>query len=361
MTTYDRELLAANVSKEIFGPDTTLVPVSYFQKKENEQDLQDKVLHVRILSCTMGASNVTTRINTTSFLNVNKRQKSFQNATYNRCFLVADLARPPHCAMIITRNGKESNALLKLTQAETFVGTDYYILEPNMSNQTIGDTTPIISLSCGNPSLYPLLYSDASFPSTESIMAHPTFAGETNYFILRNQKIVLNKVDFVLSDTSCTGIQCDRQKSHAECTCIHTTASTNFVYSFDVTFTVPSNIDKENGTQTVHNFRSLRTTSLFFKDFEEHASTVTTDAEQRNRHVYRKQIKLMVNHINDLQGWNIVGWFKLGEIADNAAPTDKVENYNLMTVHISYLMPTRIADTQTPLYELLLIQNNPVP
>jgi hypothetical protein len=361
MTTFDRDLLASNVSKVIFAPETCIVPVSYFQAKENEQDLQDTVLHIRILSCTLGASNITARINTTSFLNVNKRQKSSQNATYNRCFLVADLARPPHCAMILTRTAKESSCLLKLTQGETFVGTDYYILAPNMSNQSVGDTTPIISLHTGNPHLYPLVSCDASFPSTESIMAHPTHAGQTNYFILKKHKIVLNRVDFVLTDTSCTGIQCDRQKSHTECTCLQTTSSANFVYSFDVTFNVPSNIDRVDGTQTVHNFRSLRTTRLFFKNFDEHASTVTSEAEQRNRLIYRRQMKLMVNHVNDLHGWTIVGWFKLGEMADNAAATDKIENYNLMTVHISYLMPTEIEDTQTPVYELLHIQDNPVP
>jgi hypothetical protein len=67
----------------------------------------------------------------------------------------------------------------------------------------------------------------------------------------------------------------------------------------------------------------------------------------------------MVSHINSLGGWTIVGWFKLGETSDQAAAAnDKEENYNLMTMHISYLMPTIEADATSPEFKLLLIQNN---
>jgi hypothetical protein len=109
---------------------------------------------------------------------------------------------------------------------------------------------PILSL---NGPFIPLKYSIYSFPNTETKMAYPTRPGEANYFSLKGMKIELFRASFA-TDTSCTGIQCDRQKSKGECTCTHTTNSTSYVYCFDVKFEVPRQIHTEDGTITVPKF-----------------------------------------------------------------------------------------------------------
>lgn len=48
----------------------------------------------------------------------------------------------------------------------------------------------------------------------------------------------------------------------------------------------------------------------------------------------------MVQYINANGGWTIVGWFKLGEVADAADEKEKVVNTEV-TVRLSYLYPSR--------------------
>ena len=361
---FDMDLLDDHVCRDFFSDKTELVSVRFYNGRDNVNALQDKVLHIRILSCTLGKVNAGFFYVKTNSLYGNKKAKTGQSQTYDRCFLVADLTNPPYCAMILTRNSHDSALLLKYTKGDVFIGTDYYIKEPNLYTQTIGDIMPILSLHPSNASLFPLKYRDSSFPDTENKMEFPTASGETNYFILKKKPIQISRASLV-TETSCTGIQCDRQKGKGECTCMHNTTSTSFVYALDVTFKVPSNIDNECGMATVQNFQSLRTTSLFFKKFEEHAGSITIDEERRHQQTFRQRITSMVKHINDNGGWTIVGWFKLGEAMDAAATDsrDKVENYDTMTMHISYLMPTNETEAvrNNATFKLLQIQNTPIP
>ena len=66
----------------------------------------------------------------------------------------------------------------------------------------------------------------------------------------------------------------------------------------------------------------------------------------------------MVNYINGHGGWNIVGWFKLGQTSDAAFDNgEKVDNYDL-TIHLSYLMPTKLNEVRTePAFTQYLIKN----
>ena len=341
-----------------FNNDTKIVSLQHYTTSENEQNLEDKVLHIRILSCTNGTSKTMNNIKSMPLYGNKKPRLNNQSATYNRFFLVADLNNPPHCAAILTRSAPDSATLLQYTQGETFIGNAYYIREANLFDQIIGDVLPIISL--GDPCLYPLKYTNSSFPDTKDKMEFPTRAGETNYFTLTQNKIKIGRVTYN-TDTSCTGVQCDRQKSKSECSCLHGTKSSSYVYSFDVTFQVPKNID-ERGVKTVFHFKSLQTTKLFFENFEQHAESTTTDQQKRNTQDYRKKFNAMVNYINESEGWTIVGWFKLGETIDAADNSnEKVVNYDI-TIHISYLMPTNKHEVMdSARYKSLLIKNPTIP
>jgi hypothetical protein len=337
MVKFDTTILANHIDFTRFGENCELVPINFLRVKSNKNNLDDKMLRVCILNCTMGGSAAPQHKIVSSSQYGNKRPKSFgTTSNYNRYFLVADLENPPHCAAIMPRTIGETSNLLKYTQGDTLLGSTFCIHEPNLSFQSLGDSTTILSLA--HESLLPVASTSDALTSTEALLAYPTSAGETNYFILTSKRISLGRITLA-KDSSCSGVQCDRQKPKGECTCLHTTSSNSLVYSFDVVFPVPTRIDAE-GSTTVHGFRSLRTTELLFHDFEQHASTITPEDELSRTSLYRSKINTMVNYINNNGGWTIVGWFMLGSTSDSANSQDKVENFAI-TLHLSYLLPTK--------------------
>jgi hypothetical protein len=336
MMAFDNSMLADHINSTHFGDDTNLIPVSFLRNKSNRNNLDSKMLRICILNCTLGGTNAPQhRIVSTAQYGAKRPKTSNMTSNYNRYFLLADLQNPPRCAALMPRTIQETSNLLKYTQGDTLLGSTYCIYEPNLSFQSLGDTTPILSIA--NESLLPVEPAFNGLTTTERLLAYPTKPGEINYFILTGKPITLKRITLA-KDVSCSGIQCDRQKPKGECVCIHTTSSNSLVYSFDVIFPISTRIDSD-GSTTVHSFRSLRTTELFFYNFEQHASTVTPEDELGRTSLYRKKINAMVEHINNHGGWTIVGWFMLGSTTDAANIQEKVENYD-MTLHLSYLSPS---------------------
>jgi hypothetical protein len=336
MDTFDASLLAEDTSPAIFSPETKLVKASFIQDEANRNDLENKVLALKILSCTLGSSSTSMpRINVSSFYGTKRQKIASSMKPYNRFWHFADLANPPHCVTLATRTSTDSAQLVKNTRGATFVGSNVFIYEPNLSQHTIGDTLPIITMS--NASLYPFK-NDWSPPDMENKMKMPTQTGEMNYFILSEKKVSLKRV-CIASDPSCSGVQCDRQKPKGECTCFHVTSTRSIVMQFDVEFPVPKQLVSA-GTNTVFQFRSLRTSKLFFKDFDNYATSTTPDQDLQNMHTHRPKVRSMVDHINGKGGWTIVGWYKLGKTSDAANEAENIDN-SQVTLHLSYLYPSK--------------------
>jgi hypothetical protein len=343
---FDNSILADHVDASRFGDDCNLIPVTFLRARANKNNLDNKMLRVCILNCTVGSSSGQRVMNFSQY-GAKRTKTTASTSNYNRYFLLADLQNPPHCAALMPRTIQETSNLLKYTQGDTLVGSSFCIYEPSLTFQSLGDSTPILAVA--NESFLPVKSAEAALTTTEKLLAYPTKAGETNFFILTGKDVSLHRASLV-KDVSCSGIQCDRQKSKGECICLHTTSSNSLVYCFDVVFPIPPRIDSD-GTTTVHSFRSLRTTELFFYNFEQHASTVTSEDELNRTVEYRKKINTMVQYINGNGGWTIVGWFMLGAITDAANAGDKAENYN-MTLHLSYLSPTKDLTNDTGFNEL---------
>lgn len=346
-------------SKQIFSPfvDTAMyenncrfVNVAYLRDPKNANRRDNTMVRFFVLSCTMGTtSNNTSRIMSNGNFGPNKRTKTATTTTYNRYFLVADLENPPHCAAILPRSTDEASRLLKILNGGQFVGVPFCCSEPYPVQQTLGDFLPILHLP-RSPFL-PLRSIQDHLRSTESLMTMPRNIGETNYFILTNKDITLHCVH-VCPEQTCLGIQCDRQKGKSGCSCQHSTSHTSSVYEIDLEFPIPSSINPVDhdsifaldnavtSTTTVLGFRSLRTTKLFFQNYENYCTNHTTSDQERNRLTLRQKFDEMVEHINDNGGWTIVGWFMMGSVVDAATnATDKIQN-NEITIHISYLYPT---------------------
>jgi hypothetical protein len=65
----------------------------------------------------------------------------------------------------------------------------------------------------------------------------------------------------------------------------------------------------------------------------------------------------LTEYINSHGGWTLVGWFMLGDHSDAANPNDKVQNY-LMTLHLSYVQPSRKDATKDAAFVKELVDMN---
>ena len=100
----------------------------------------------------------------------------------------------------------------------------------------------------------------------------------------------------------------------------------------DLGFTIPSNI-VHSGYCLVQGFRSLRTsTNIFFDDVDTFANSFQLRPNPQTIHKIRPLIQNMNEFINTNGGWNIIGWYKLGEIADTTNDDEKIakqsDNYS---------------------------------
>jgi hypothetical protein len=327
----DKEALASHIASEEFADGTVYIDVAYLREEKNQTQLEDKMLRIMVLSCTLGAgAEDKKRVQSSGGqVGANKRMKYSSQSTYNRFFLVADLESPPNCAAIMPRTIKDSARLLSVLTGGPFVGEPFMVYEPSLVTSTLGDHTPILMLQ--NSPLLPLKVPADQLRSTEASMTIPSNVGETNYFVLTGKKIVISAVK-LHPEQSCLGIQCDRQKvaQKGGCTCLHATSHSALVYVCNVTFDVPKKVDS-NGQVTVLEFCSLKTTKLFYRNFDEYVSRHSTSDLKDSNQAYRRKWRDITGYINGHGGWTLVGWFMLGDQAwrccKSARESAELSNY----------------------------------
>lgn len=354
---FSKQLIAPSIDTDCFDPDSRFVDIASIRDDRTYTNRDGVMLRLFVLSCTMGGSSAhVARTVSNSSYNGSKRPKTAQSTSYNRYFLVADLENPPQCAAILPRSVIETSHLLSYLNGRPFVGVPFSSAEPYPATQTLGDHLPILPLH--RSPFIPLRSISEHLESTESRMAMPRNSGETNYFILTNKSIVLHGI-MVCPVQTCLGVQCDRQKGKAGCSCLHSTNHNSSVYEMDVEFPVPTTIIQSNktpNTTTSCGFRSLSTTKLFFQNYDNYCTHHTALDQERNRISLRKRFKNIVDFINENGGWTIVGWFMMGSVVEAAAVSnEKIQNYEI-TIHLSYVYPSN-AETilQSDDYKQLLI------
>ena len=350
---FNLNKIKSDVPTDHISDDSRVISVAHLQSRANGNDLEDTVLALKVLNCTVGGSNTQTKVATNSS-QAFKKQRIFSAAkSYNRYFLCADLNHPPSCCAIMTKSTAESAELLCYNHGDVFIGADFYVVEPNLTFQTIGESVAVLSLN--TKQLIPLKDCEDTDSSQAFPMKLPPHVGDTHYFIIEGKEVELRRINLP-TDVCCSGIQCDRQKTKGGCSCIHNGPGQAMVYAFDVDFPIPT--DLQLGTQYIcDSYRSYRTTSLFFKNFVDHANETLRDQEIAERKERRASMKKMVAYINKNGGWKIVGWCKRGEVADAANETEKVEN-NEVNFHISYLYPFNTKLVNSKEFRELQITNN---
>ena len=307
-----------------------LKPITFFQNIENAKKLENTIAAVVLLNVSVAKQKLNTNYKPQQFTSSNKRFKT-NTKTYDRFFLFGDLANPPACFCVITHDATDTRRFIEKILHMIAVGSAYYLFEPDLSLQTISDTLPILSSpwNC-------LLPFKPNWKIIETSMNFPNQSGGHSYFTLLAQQVTISRV-LIPSDPSCSGIFCDRQKA-GDCSCVFKKqANKAFVLEMDFGFTIPSNI-VHSGYCLVQGFRSLRTTNIFFDDVDTFANSFQLRPNPQTIHKIRPLIQNMNEFINTNGGWNIIGWYKLGEIADAANDDEKIAN-NQITIHISYAYP----------------------
>lgn len=336
--------LSTSISKEPFeGGSVQYEPVSFLIERKNETHLEDKMLRLFVLNCTVGDDNKKL-VSQTNTGGSSKYRKVSNNHTYNRFFSMADLSNPPKCAVVLPRTIQETTVLLKPLNGAQMVGQAFLVFEPKVVANMMNGVTPILNLS--NSPFLPVSSVEDSLPEdTERYITMPSTANEAHYFILKNKGINISLFKLA-GDLSCHGIMCDRQKLVSKCSCLYATRRSTNVYEFHVTFPFPLNTEESDGKETVL-FRSLSTSNIFFQDgLDSHTTKRDEQQQEKKQRMIRSKVAQMVEYVNGNGGWTIVGWYMMGQIQDAAANShEKVDNTNIQ-VHMSYLMPTRLAVLQ---------------
>jgi hypothetical protein len=236
-----------------------------------------------------------------------------------------------------------------------FVGEPFMVYEPGLVTSTLGDHTPILMLQ--NSPLLPLKVLAGQMRSTEASMTIPSNVGETNYFVLTGKEIVISAVK-LYPEQSCFEIQCGRQKvaQKGGCTCLHATSHLALVYVCNVTFDVPKKVDS-NGQVTVLEFCSLKTTKLFYRNFDEYVSRHSMSDLRDSNQAYQTKWMDVTGYINGHGGWTLAGWFMFGDHGDAANPHEKVQNFQT-ALHLLSLQPTNVGVLAEEAYKGLCIDNS---
>lgn len=242
MVGFNINYLSHYVRPDWFDANTRVTTVQSLRDPDNRNSLENQVIHFRVLSCTMGPNGGQGNTRITWHDRAGGQRRRVQGTMpYNRYFMCADINNPPHCFAIITRSSTDSVALLRHTHGECIVGSDFYIHEPDLVTTYLGDHTPILPHK--NRHFFPLVNRCVNLlGQAVNLNMLALRSGQAGYFVLKNKEITLSRCSLV-QETTCNGIMCDRQHERGECSCIYTQgASNSYVYSFDVSTTMPREI-----------------------------------------------------------------------------------------------------------------------
>lgn len=340
ITAFNKRCLATHCdSRRIRDNTTKVVPVSFYTNPANVTKLEDKVIHIRVLTCITSGGDAakSVRVTYNSQFSQNKKPK-YGEKLYTRLLIVADLANPPNCAAIIIRNGDVLSAIFKQNRGKNFVGKDYVLVEPGITKQFLGTYMPIITLGA-RPHLLPLR-SGEPLTSTYDSMTFPKEVGKTKFFCLTKSTVRLTRLD-VPNDMCCTGVMCDRQKpaSKGGCSCYVTTKTNTYIFCFDVTFAVPVSFE-QSGQVTVEQFRSLALTEVFFHNLSDFTTTISDEQLLDHLPLVRDKVDQLVDYVNSTDGWDLIGWVQLGSVIDAASDSQKEKVDNAaFTIHLCHLRP----------------------
>ena len=235
-----------------------------------------------------------------------------------------------------------SGALLSRVRKAIVVGSFVFIGEPQNGNDTMGPSLPILETAWPIVPIMPPDNVPLRTICKNTMYTLPANPGDHRYFCFDNIPIQIYGFRLRYDNVSCSGCFCDRagvKVANKGCGCFNVGYTfRSMVGECNVDVDLPLS-DGSNATthHEVCNFRLLRTTHYFFKDFSEFCRFSDENVDSKTV-LLREHIDVMVDHINQNGGWSIVGWFKHGEVTD-ASGEEKISSDRL-PMYISLLVPS---------------------
>jgi hypothetical protein len=125
-----------------YWDDSKVISVAHLQTRDNRNDLEDTILALQVLNCcTVGGTKTHTKVDTNSSQAFQKKRIFSAAKSYNRYFVCTDLKNPSLCCAIMTKSKADSTKLL------CYNHRDVYVVEPNLTFQTIGESVAVPFLS----------------------------------------------------------------------------------------------------------------------------------------------------------------------------------------------------------------------
>lgn len=283
---FDIDHVRDFINRVTIDPGSKVKDINYFTQQKNKSRFASKVLCLVVLQVKTPSQSSSSR---TSDYNKNKRNKilAIPAKTYHRYFLCGDVSNPLHCFAIITHNIGETTAFTEYLKHEPWIGTFFYLIEPNLVTSTIGEYLNVIDFK--DKALVPLKASTKLFDLPTDIVL-PTTSEETFYFVLQNQQLRITKLDSTID--CCKGFA----------SCLHHTQGKPLVYRYDIEFEVDRNMFQGERSY-VATFSSFRLCTVFFHNFVEYSNveysnTTNPDKEKNTLFRRRSQFRRIGKYVN---------------------------------------------------------------
>ena len=253
-------------------------------------------------------------------LSYSKVTKGFHQARklelekYHR-FVVLGVPGTATVFCMFTQNSEESRRLLRY-QKSIRPGTDVLVLKPYSEGQLGGGATPLVTT---REHLVPT----AEISTLTSLPPYDVEGTSLEYrfFSFNTKNLAVDSA--VIAENVCDGAICDGRSYHEPCGCIE--ASSKKTWALLIDFTCPE-------LHGLHDTVSVYSVSLAAVFLTNTMRNIQPDSDKLDRFQLDEKVQVLVQAINDQQGFRVEGWFK--PAADEEGTAIENEKY-----HISSLRP----------------------
>ena len=321
-----------------FNQHLQIVPAYYYNDRTlTPADVTDKVVIGILLSISFpdnkgnhfGAMQFRARTPSSN----GKRPKVITAHSYILTFV--DLYAEPNCFSVMYYQKRDFLRYFgnNSAQAETVkIGDALAFLEPKPSGAVLGENLLILEkperTTCLNPQPnWPVA------PPTKSAIA-----GHQNAFYIHHKQIRLFSPLLTNRDVVCQNITCDGQNIKCKGCFGRRPFVGNRVLKCHVTVRDCPTYDSATQQADFFDFKSFRTSEIFFDDFGSISMISEELSEHLNSEIIRPRIHAMVAYVNSHGGWTIAGWHRRG-IVENSETGESYVSTTTMG-HLTLLYPS---------------------
>ena len=271
--------------------------------------------------------------------------------THSYILTFVDVYAEPNCFSVMYYQKRDFLRFFgnNSAQAETIrVGDALAFLEPKPSGAVLGENVMILE----KPERTTCITPQANWP-----VAPPTksaLAGHQNAFYIHHKHIRFFSPTLTNRDVACQNITCDAQSNNCKgCFGRRPYPGTRVLKTHVTVDNCPA-YDSATQQADFFDFKSFRTSDIFFEDFGAISVLSEELSEHINSTLIRPHTEAMVTYINNHGGWTIAGWYRRGVVENS----DTGETYVSSTTqgHLTLLYPSNPDVLQNDGYKSNLIQ-----